>query len=409
MPLFHPGTAAEPVRATLMVDQPSIVTLSTFPNATCTLAHPDRPDLSIPAYADDHGTVRISVVHTGPQLDTIQLIATCVAEDGRSERIEIALLPNDEPTDLPQVPLLEEDRWGEIPADLQRVAASGLDPLALSDDKLSDLGYPPRPGVDDQVRDRASWHRLADLPYLPTRGSSIRLEHRVSDIRRGILSGLVDDMDMSDIWCGYVLTGGVPSFGWVDGFWKVPELLPDDQQFAETAVWVGIGGNGKGSLIQTGTNSQARRFFGATVSAHYAWHEWYPGGSSRISNVPVAPGDEIYARAWFENPFGKYFLANMTRGYQAFTQDTAPGQPFVGESAEWIVERPSENGVPQPLARFDPINIYLAGGGATNGPSRSPSSKPHVQRLMRNPSTGHVLAIPTLYGNDVHVIFHDQV
>lgn len=168
MPPFHLGTAAEPVHATLLIDQQSVVTLSTFPNATCTVAYPDRPGLSITAYADDHGIVRTNAVHIGPQLDTIQLTATCVAEDDRSERIQITLLPNDEPTDLPPVPSLDEDRWGDTPGGLSRVAASGIDPLTLGDNEPRGLGYPPRPGKDNPVRDHVAWHRLVNLPYLPT-------------------------------------------------------------------------------------------------------------------------------------------------------------------------------------------------------------------------------------------------
>jgi len=95
-------------------------------------------------------------------------------------------------------------------------------------------------------------------------------------------------------WAGFVsmsnllLRQGVATR--VSGSWIVPAVSPS-QGDTYSAVWVGIGGYGENSLIQTGT-LQGYRNGGFT---YYAWYELLPNTAIRIQSMNIEPGDIMTA------------------------------------------------------------------------------------------------------------------
>jgi hypothetical protein len=401
---FPVGRADQPLRAGV-ADGPAVVVLSTLPYATCRILDPSDPDHALDAYADGDGQVRIEL-HPQGMTRVVELVAECEGPDGQAERIDVRLEPAS--ADTPLLPGLDEVRATVRPSAYRRAATEGIDVLALDADALAGLGLPSRPEPDATLRAVRLWERVVDQAFLPVRGHSIAVRTHVQPVEPAFAQAFGAKVQLANIWAGVAHTSAPGSYTQCDGFWRVPSIGSTSYPLASTAVWVGIGGNGTGSLIQCGTDSQAlyHPLFGHLV-VHYAWHEWWDGPSHRIPDVPVFSDDKVYARAGLDGGNAKYFVSNMEYGYTAWASDSAPAKPFSGRSAEWIVERPNLGGV-LPLAPFQPVTISL-GSAVANGRAWQPGDPAATEIIMVNPATGHMLAYPVRHGNDVEVdFFHSE-
>ena len=95
-------------------------------------------------------------------------------------------------------------------------------------------------------------------------------------------------------WAGYIVASNFqnrqPVVSSVSASWTVPEVRASEND-TESAVWIGIGGYGDKTLIQTGTDQQC---VNGRVS-YYAWYELIPDSVVRITNMRIRPGDTITA------------------------------------------------------------------------------------------------------------------
>jgi hypothetical protein len=163
--------------------------------------------------------------------------------------------------------------------------------------------------------------------------------------------GPVSAAEASSNWSGYQLTD--PSANQVEGFWTVPAVTGNGQNDYES-TWVGLGGglnSGSGDLLQDGTESDVASS-GAT--AYHFWIEDVPAEPTelQVTNLVPNPGDSVAAAtAWDQGSGGTWFTTLCD-----WTQNTCVDGSMItnppGTSVEWIVERPSINNVPQPLARY---------------------------------------------------------
>jgi hypothetical protein len=120
----------------------------------------------------------------------------------------------------------------------------------------------------------------------------------------------------------------------VAGSWVVPEVALTESD-TYSSVWVGIGGFGEGSLIQTGTEQEC---IGGLFN-YYAWYE---------------------------------FLPNRARG-ESFLEDFVYNSSKL--SAEWVVEAPSLNGQVATLSNFGSVSLSECSAtiaGTTGGISSFP-------------------------------------
>jgi hypothetical protein len=152
-------------------------------------------------------------------------------------------------------------------------------------------------------------------------------------------------------WSGYLAGSDVqnrsPVVSSVSGSWVVPEVNPlENMTFS--GIWVGIGGYGEETLIQTGTEQEY--FNGKPV--YYAWYELLPDYLVKIPRIQVEPGDKMTASISLVNEAEdtwSIMISDVTRG-------TNFKKTFVYNSsrlsAEWIVERPKVNGTVSTLADF---------------------------------------------------------
>ena len=157
-------------------------------------------------------------------------------------------------------------------------------------------------------------------------------------------------------WSGYIVASDMqnrsPVVSSISASWTVPEVKPSEKM-TFSGVWVGIGGYGEESLIQTGTEQEYLN--GRPV--YYAWYEMLPDYLVRIPDIHVQPGDTITASIRLVNENANTWsitIRDVTRGEQ-FKKTVVYNSSML--SAEWVVERPKVNGTVSTLADFGNVTF----------------------------------------------------
>jgi hypothetical protein len=122
------------------------------------------------------------------------------------------------------------------------------------------------------------------------------------------------------------------------------------------SFWVGIDGWGSNDVLQVGTELA---LICGSGTYNYFWIEWFDtinkNPEIQITNLPVGPGDLADAEVWLETIGGTIsytLLAFSGTQYVALSLSPPPGVTLVGNSVEWIAERPQINGVLANLTNF---------------------------------------------------------
>jgi hypothetical protein len=261
---------------------------------------------------------------------------------------------------LSVLPYASAQQSGEngIPTNLPGVTSapappSGFSPLTASDGELATYGFPPRPDRKASPGAYAAWAKAMQaakervFPVLELTNHFNGPHVAAGPIR--------ENTGYSYNWSAVVDTTtahsyGPTSFTSVEGYWVIPIA---QQAFGACtggwdyeSSWVGIDGYGSNDVLQAGTESDAYCNAGTKSTYYAAWYEWYPLGEVRISSLPVLAGDTmvIYV-ASNSSTSGTAFVENWTTGQYASINFSAPaGTQLVGNSAEWVVERPGING-----------------------------------------------------------------
>jgi hypothetical protein len=157
-------------------------------------------------------------------------------------------------------------------------------------------------------------------------------------------------------WSGYIVASDIqnrsPVVSSVSASWTVPEIKSSENN-TFSGVWVGIGGYGEDTLIQTGTEQECIN--GKFV--YYAWYELLPDHLVRIPNINVRAGDTVTASISLINENTNTWLieiADVTRG-ERFKRTAVYNSSRL--SAEWVVERPKVNGAISTLADFGNVTF----------------------------------------------------
>jgi hypothetical protein len=169
-------------------------------------------------------------------------------------------------------------------------------------------------------------------------------------------------------WAGYVVSSDLlirqPVMYSVSASWTVPTVTVSEVN-AFSAVWIGIGGQSEGTLIQVGTEHDS-----INGQAFYSmWYEMLPDNSKPITNMTIFPGDVITASVSKDNSAGDAWriqIADTTTG-QSFNQVFAYNSSQL--TAEWIVERPTVNDRLAVLTDFGSVTFTNAQAqlGGTSG------------------------------------------
>ena len=168
---------------------------------------------------------------------------------------------------------------------------------------------------------------------------------------------------LSTNWAGQTLLGSARSFGGgsyaeVLGQWQLPVVQQAIGTCGGTDVssmWVGIDGASSSSdVLQAGTEADVSCGGGYYQPSYYAWFEWYPNYEYEITNFPVAPGESVFVvvQATSATTPNAIFVDLQSGQYTAVGFSAPAGTRLVGDSAEWIVERPSINNALGRLADY---------------------------------------------------------
>jgi hypothetical protein len=199
-------------------------------------------------------------------------------------------------------------------------------------------------------------------------------------------------------WSGYIVASDMqnrtPAISSVSASWTVPEVQPSENNtFA--GVWVGIGGYGEETLIQTGTEQE----YINSRSSYYAWYELLPDYIIRIPNLRVQPGDTMTASISLVNENSSTWsieLRDVTRGghfEKVFVYNSSR------LTAEWIVERPNVNGTTSTLANFG--NVTFTDCKATvDGVTGMIGNFSHAQLVMHDDEDNPLVLVSPLDGEE---------
>ncbi|HLZ31500.1 MAG TPA: G1 family glutamic endopeptidase [Chloroflexota bacterium] len=140
-----------------------------------------------------------------------------------------------------------------------------------------------------------------------------------------------------------------PAVTGVEGIWTIPSV-EGSGQVGTVSTWVGLDGFSNNQVQQIGTDATNTDF---GFAMYEPWYELYPDGSQTIPNLPIGPGDQMYGMVQYEagNQIW-FFMEDLTTGdYSSFVVPATYSS--LGQSAEWIMERPEYNGTfDHPLPYF---------------------------------------------------------
>jgi hypothetical protein len=252
------------------------------------------------------------------------------------------------PTNVPGV-----TSFPELPA--------GFDAVNASAEQRAAYGLPPAPNQATDPDNYAKWKKAMSNagharryagPLIVTKGKSMPMK------AAGTPAGSADGTTSvgSYNWSGVAnLIPGLTSWNASNSFlavyseFNVP-VAQEAFNFCDGTLdwevsWNGIDGYSNGDVLQGGSSSQAFCSNNVTSTQYYAWIEWYPSYPI-LGAFYVNPGDDMYVATFATSPTnGFVYLCDLTLAICA-TYHLAPTMPpyLVGNSAEYIVERPCCNG-----------------------------------------------------------------
>jgi hypothetical protein len=241
---------------------------------------------------------------------------------------------------------------------------AGFDPVTASDAQLDAYGFPPRPDAKKNPGPYALWKTVVTRPVtriVPELQATKAVNGPEKMAAEGPRAANAVG-GTSGNWSGYVVTAASDPFKadktYIFATFTVPVAQQAFGKCSSSAVhaseWIGIDGSGSSDVLQAGIKTSATCKSGKTTGSYVAWYEWFPEFEIDIKNFHIYPGDLIYVYVWNTSAtVGHYFLEDVTTNKTSSLSFKAPKNTRLkGNSAEWIVERPSINGKDATLANY---------------------------------------------------------
>jgi hypothetical protein len=321
-------------------------------------------------------------------------VATMLSLAVSSTSFALQLKPNELPANLPGTTY-----FAALP--------EGFDALSASDEVLANYGLPPRPDADANPKAYASWAKAigaSKIRIVPTlvqtnryHGPAKAGESKVDNVGTGT----------SYNWSGFLNLSGATNRGSTSFYYIISDFVTPVARQAFGACtggwdygssWVGIDGWNSPDVLQAGIGYDAY-CSGSTTSTYYnVWYEWYPAGSVGI-NLPIAPGDDFFVEVWSTSTTQGYaYVVNESTDQYVDIGFTAPsGTALEGNSAEWIVERPTVNGAYATLTNYVDDVFWDANAYTFAGVNYQPSSASSYA-ITGLDNSGNAESAPTLLG-----------
>jgi hypothetical protein len=287
--------------------------------------------------------------------------------------------------------------------------APDFDPRTASDRELLHYGLPSRPDAATEPELRALWDTAFSRPHTwitpefievegKTHGPAARARGVTPAVARGAAPKAVTNATSSN-WSGSVaFAPSGNTYRFVLGQWTVPEPYAPGFGAFFASEWVGIDGWGSNDVLQAGTETEVIKvpIFGDFRSI-YAWWEWFPAGEVAIGNLGVSAGDFMNCLICVNSSTSAtvYFSNLSTNVSTTFTITAPQGTTLVGNSAEWIVERPTVNGSVASLTDYDVMFFDACIAGYSNGRTLGISSAGSATPVTMTGNGGASLSVPT--------------
>ncbi len=275
----------------------------------------------------------------------------------------------------------------------------GFDTLTATDADLAYYGFPPRP--NDNSGNYASWAKAmtASQKRIAPVLQQTNIYHgpAVKEPRAKA------NANYSYNWSGYVTPGSATSYGKSsDDFVYSDVTVPTAKQangkcaggWDYGSAWVGIDGWTSNDVLQDGIEFDAYCKGSTKATFYSAWFEWFPLNEVRIASMPIAPGQEYFMEIWStSSTVGHAYLVNMTEKVAVTVVFSAPqGTKLIGNSAEWITERPGVGNGLATLTNYVSQTYTDALGETFAGSSVDPGNSTSVIMLDNN---GNPISYPT--------------
>lgn len=283
------------------------------------------------------------------------------------------------PNALPAgVPAAYNDHGPALRVTVPPAPPADFDPTMASQGTLQYYGIPPAPAATAPPEHHASWQKIVAAMR---KTSHLNIEPRLTNITHGptqanqltqAAGSNAATSQTSPTWSGSVVVDTTNHFGTIVsgvgtqivGSFIVPAahqpLNTCTGGWVYSAAWVGIDGfNIPGAVtspdvFQAGVDAAAYCNNGSTASEYYAWIEWYPDNAIIVPSPVVSPGDWIQVTLWpTSTTTGFINIYNASKEISVSYNITAPtGTALIGNTIEWIVERPSINNVYSQLTNY---------------------------------------------------------
>jgi hypothetical protein len=365
------------------------VAVPVSPNAECVIGALGASSTKLKLYADEGETVRFFVSQPGASAVAPALVLSCQGEDGShfqrvvdvGEGIALAAVT---PVQLPSTATIRPPLDG--------------DPMRFTQDEIVRQGFPPRP---DPVASASQFARWREVVSKPTTIVPAKLRARPDIVHNPAeMLGTDNGISGSGNWSGIALDKTSTVYSNVNGDWFVPTVsgttaIPGT---LFSAIWVGMDGLTSGDVVQSGTEQDVAWTGSTFVTNYFAWTEWFPDVSQMIANAPIVPGDQVYVDVWVGdsgsgiNPNGGFgwFTMNVLHsdGSQVQYRSDTPipsGVTYIGDSAEFIVERPTVGGGMSALPDYSTALIDFSYADSNSGTVlHDRSTDPFMQIWMIN-------------------------
>jgi len=296
---------------------------------------------------------------------------------------------------------------------------SGFDPLTASDEDLATYGFPPRPAQASPAY--AAWARA-----MKSSRERIFPQLEVTDIQNTVNRAsanpngrMTNTVGYSSNWSGPVSFSGAKSYGTTSFYYIIGDyVVPIAEQaigactgsWDWSSQWVGIDGDGSSDVLQAGIEADALCSGGVTTPYYSAWYEWYVSGCNPANNpcnevrisLPVTAGDDVFVEVWDTTSTQGYaYIVNEnTNQYTqvGFKPPAGSGGKLVGNSAEWVVERPTVGGSLATLTNYTQ-DFFADSFAYTFGSVLYDPGTTSNTLLDMQDSSGCVISYPTTLGS----------
>jgi Peptidase A4 family len=232
-----------------------------------------------------------------------------------------------------------------------------LDFASASDEELALYGFPPRPNEQTEAEAYKSWAKAmaasqsrwsGELKHTGLYSIPARRTNPPALAAVSATPGTLYSLN----WSGVVNTNTLTKYNSKSSFYSiisefnVPAVNQPvgscDGGWDWEVSWNGIDGyQDQNALLQGGSWSAVYCTGGRSQASYYAWVEWYPAYDA-IQEFTVYPGDDMYVETWNTSATQGYvYLLDETTGvYGTYALTPKGGAGLVGNSAEYVVERP---------------------------------------------------------------------